>query len=205
MQVDDYKGINAFMEYMAIRLHFTSGYDYFKYNGKTKIKPHTFLARKDKYFFEKIGGKYKNGELVDFFMANFVNDTPAWSGSIAGDQGEKAYLKWLGKIQSLSYKTKEELNVAKKRKGDSPISSLFMNKNGHPLLLKMYLGGQVSKETMLLLNRQYRHFGYWNKTMEGDLIWENEYNALQNYKPFFFKKCKMRPDEFISLFTSVFT
>ena len=35
--------------YMALKLHFTTKYDYFKYNGKTKFTVAQFNKRKDKY------------------------------------------------------------------------------------------------------------------------------------------------------------
>ena len=45
----------AYCEYVSLKNHFTqSGYDYFKYNGKTRLKPATFQKRKDRIFFEKL-------------------------------------------------------------------------------------------------------------------------------------------------------
>ena len=44
----------AYKEYIALKLHFTSDYDYFKYNGKTNVTLHSFEERKDKYHFKRL-------------------------------------------------------------------------------------------------------------------------------------------------------
>ena len=61
------EGFDAYKTYLAIKQHFTSGYDYFKYNGKVKAKIESFLKRKDKFFFRKLQKRYDKDELVEFF------------------------------------------------------------------------------------------------------------------------------------------
>ena len=39
--------------YLAMKRHFTSSYDYFKYNGKVNARVDAFENRKDKFFFFK--------------------------------------------------------------------------------------------------------------------------------------------------------
>jgi len=46
-----YEGLNAYSTYLAIRNHFKTNYDYFKYRGKLKVSETSFLKRKDKFFF----------------------------------------------------------------------------------------------------------------------------------------------------------
>ena len=49
-------GYEAFSLYESLKLHFTKeSYDFFKYNGKTKVSVQSFENRKDKYHFYKIG------------------------------------------------------------------------------------------------------------------------------------------------------
>ena len=53
------KAFDAYQVYTAIKLHFSSSrYDYFKFDGKTKVSIEKFLQRNDRYFFEKISNKY---------------------------------------------------------------------------------------------------------------------------------------------------
>ena len=35
----------AYEKYVALKLHFTSEYDYFRYNGKTSVTPKSFNER----------------------------------------------------------------------------------------------------------------------------------------------------------------
>ena len=43
------EGFDAYKVYLALRQHFTSVYDYFKYNGKVRAGVESFLKRKDKF------------------------------------------------------------------------------------------------------------------------------------------------------------
>ena len=43
-----YEGFKAYKLYLAVKNHFTTSYDYFKYNGKVNAKEDSFLKRRDK-------------------------------------------------------------------------------------------------------------------------------------------------------------
>src|SRR6056300_578565 len=86
-----YEGLNAYKTYLAIRNHFNTDYDYFKYNGKLKVSNDSFLKRRDKFFFAKLERNYRNNELVYFFVANFLDNDSSWSGSLVGSESEKKY------------------------------------------------------------------------------------------------------------------
>ena len=49
-----YGGFDVFKVYLAVKLHFTSNYDYFEYDGKVNCKLETFTKRNDRYFFHKL-------------------------------------------------------------------------------------------------------------------------------------------------------
>ena len=79
--MDIYEGFSAYQTYVAVRNHFKQeSYDYFKYNGKTRVGQDSFLKRNDRYFFAKLQRKLNNDELIGFFVANFINDDSNWSG-----------------------------------------------------------------------------------------------------------------------------
>ena len=44
----------AYKHYLALKLHFSSDYDYFKYNGKTNATQQSFEKRKDRFRFSKL-------------------------------------------------------------------------------------------------------------------------------------------------------
>ncbi|NDG31210.1 hypothetical protein EB118_14210, partial [bacterium] len=65
------EAIEAYRIYLALKHHFTlDNYDYFKYNKKTKVTLDSFLKRKDRIFFAKLGNR-KDKYLEDFLVANF--------------------------------------------------------------------------------------------------------------------------------------
>ena len=101
-------GHEVYKKYLSLRLHFTSeSYDFFKYNRKSKDVPFdTYLARKDRFFFEKISKKYPD-EYEDFFVANMVSGIN-WPGDMIGD--EKVYADWKRTKESLKYKFKTDIS-----------------------------------------------------------------------------------------------
>jgi hypothetical protein len=50
-------GFTAYSEYLAIKRHFTTKYDYFKYNGKVNVSKESFESRRDAYQFQRLSKK----------------------------------------------------------------------------------------------------------------------------------------------------
>ena len=70
-----YGGFEVYKTYLAVKLHFTSkSYDYIKYEGKVNAKLDTFTSRNDRYFFHKLSKRFKEDEILHFFVANFAKD-----------------------------------------------------------------------------------------------------------------------------------
>ena len=175
--MNDYEGFNAYKTYIALRAHFTGNYDYIKYHGKMKINETSFLKRKDRFFFAKIERKHKN-DLVNFFVAGFVNDSSSWSGSLTRGEAEEVYLEWTKKISQLGYLFSEEITTLC---GLGSFSRVYSCSDmGHPILLKEYLGGRLSIETMCIIN-SIVSFERWKLD---DIIWDEVKTLINNYSPF---------------------
>lgn len=179
------EGIKAYTTYQALKLHFTSKYDYIKYNGKIKkITEETFMKRKDIYFFRKIERKYKDEELVNFFVSNFVSDNGlSWVGEMSGIESEKIYAAWKKRIESFSYITKQELlDISDDTEG---LNKLLNSINGeHPPLLKYYFAKRVSPETLLAFDASFNLFEIWDRKIDDDIIWSDVSSFLKKYRPF---------------------
>ena len=65
-------GFEAYAMFHALKLHFTSKYDYVKYSGKTNVTKDQFMLRKDKFQFYKLSRKYKRDELFGFFVGQVM-------------------------------------------------------------------------------------------------------------------------------------
>ncbi len=69
----------AYTLYLAIKLHFTTpNYDYFKHNAKVNSSFNSFIKRNDRFFFHKLTTKYKQEELLDYFVCNFFHIARPW-------------------------------------------------------------------------------------------------------------------------------
>ena len=166
-----------------MKSHFTNRkYDFFKYGGKSRATMSSFNKRKDKYWFEKTSRKYSDEEVLDFLLANFVNaDTPQnlWIGEII-NSGERTYAEWMRRKQSLTYIFKEQ---SEKLLSETDLEKLFSCSKGHPLVLKRYLGGEISLETLMILEKVFSFAKDFDKKLQ-DPVWETVSLKLRKYSPF---------------------
>jgi hypothetical protein len=175
-----------YIYYLALKRHFTSSYDYHKYNGKINASITSFETRKDKFFFYKLS---KRSDAKDFILANMVNDPKIWIGDIVGEQGEKIFTEWTKKQQSLSYVFKTELG-----KLDEDFDSNLITKDGqHPKLLRLHTSGNISQETLIIIDDLTNVFSYWSKKVLDKIIFPDILNRCNKYKPFLnYDKTKMK-------------
>ena len=171
-------GYETFGLYQALKLHFTSeSYDFFKYNGKTNVTVTSFENRKDKYHFYKLSRKYTDrDDLVNFIVANFVEDENSWVGSLLQENAEVNFRKHQKVIQSLSYTFENECrNIFE---GHSNPNDVIVTDGDYPILLTKTLRSEVSIETLCLLNGTLNFFPMWTKKISDTIRW-----------PEFRKKC----------------
>ena len=176
-------GFAAFCMYHALKLHFTSTYDYLKYNGKTNVSQTTFMARKDKFFFYKLSRKYSLQELRDFYVANFIVDNNSWSGNLVGPEAEDNYKKWQKRIQSLTYRFEQDI-IGLLTTCDKPEDMLRVPDNQLPLLLSEVMRGTIALETLVILNDIMNFFPMWAKKIDDDIVWPNWQKKVEKYTPF---------------------
>ena len=171
--------LECYKEYLALKNHFSKpSYDYFKYNGKVKVNASSFDSRKDKLFFQKLA---KHPDVHSFLIANLAIDSKAWIRDLAySETAEKTYKDWLKRQQSLTYNFKQELN-----KLDEDFNNNFLIKdNDHPILLKKFLGSEISLETICILLDLTGAKNHWDKKMQYDLVWDNTRTKIEKYTPF---------------------
>ena len=173
----------TYQTYLSMKSHFTNRkYDFFKYGGKSRATMSSFNKRKDKYWFEKTSRKYSDEEVLDFLLANFVNaDTPQnlWIGEII-NSGERTYAEWMRRKQSMTYIFKEQ---SEKLLSEIDLEKLFSCSKGHPLVLKRYLGGEISLETLTILEKVFSFAKEFDKKLQ-DPVWETVSLKLRKYSPF---------------------
>ncbi len=173
----------TYQAYLGMKSHFTNPkYDFFRYGGKSRATMAAFNKRKDKYWFEKTSRKYSDQEVIDFLLSNFINaNNPQnlWIGEII-NSGERTYADWKMRQQSLTYMFTEQ---SEKLLLENDLEKVFSCSKGHPLVLKKYLGGEVSLETLSILEKVFSFQSKFDKKLK-DPVWETVSMKLKKYLPF---------------------
>jgi len=174
----------TYQTYLSMKSHFTNRkYDFFKYGGKSRATMTSFNKRKDKYWFEKTSRKYSDKEVLDFLLSNFVstnNPENLWIGEII-NSGERTYAEWMKRQQSLTYLFKEQSNELLYNKKLNEVFDCSNNK--HPIVLKKYLGGEISLETLMILEKVFSFVKNFDKKLK-DPVWETVSLKIKKYTPF---------------------
>lgn len=173
----------TYQHYLSLKNHFTNPkYDFFRYGAKTRATVTSFNKRKDKYWFEKTSRKYSNKEIVEFLVANFVavdNPQNLWIGEII-NSGDRKYSDWKQRQQSLTYQFKEQ---SEKLLTENKLEDILECSKGHPIILKKYLGGEISLETFSIWEKVFSFQKNFDNKLT-DPVWETVSLKLKKYIPF---------------------
>jgi hypothetical protein len=173
----------TYQHYLSLKNHFTNPkYDFFKYGGKSRATLTSFNKRKDKYWFEKSSRKYSDKEIVDFLVSNFVStDNPQnlWIGEII-NSGERTYAEWMKRQQSLTYLFKEQ---SEELFSEIKLHDALNCSKGHPPVLKKFLSGKITLETLVIYDRIFLFGKMFDKKLL-DPVWETVSLKIKKYNPF---------------------
>ena len=174
---------DAYRCYLSLKNHFTKDhYDYIKYRGKTRATKQAFYKRKDRFWFEKFERQKSDKEVEEFFVSNFIYSTDPgtmWIGEMM-KEGEGRYTDWKKKVQSLSYIFREEVESLF---DDKKVDEIFDCSKGHPPILKKYLGGDITLETMVICDIIFGYAKNFDKKLK-DPVWETVSRKIRKYSPF---------------------
>ena len=174
---------DAYRQYLALKNHFTKdNYDYHKYCGKSRATVQSFYKRKDRFWFEKLTRNKSDQEVIEFFISNFITCTDPsklWIGEMIRE-GEGRYTAWKKRNQSLSYVFKEE---TEKLFSDQKLDEVFNCSKGHPPVLKNFLNGNISIETLVIYDRILLFGNNFDKKLK-DPVWETVSLRIKKYSPF---------------------
>ncbi len=176
--------LECFELYTAVRLHFTTDrYDFFRYDGKTRVSQASLEKRNDRYFFVKFANKFDNREkLLEFFVANFIH-----SNSWIGNLDEEPYREWLKKKESLSYIFQNEVDalLLDLERKELRFNDLFRCEDRqHPLLLTQFFQGDICIETFIILNEILRFFPALDRGIHEDIVWVKTKRKCEKYVGF---------------------
>jgi len=176
-------GYDLYCTYQAIKLHFTSeSYNFFHYDGKTRVSIDAFQKRRDKFLFHRLARKYRDDEMVPFLVANFVHSDDNWTKSLLEDEAEETYKDWKRTTDSMSKIYVEDLQkIATKE----TFNDLFKVEDGQfPKLLVAFLQKDVTIETMVILNNIFDFIRIWDKKISDDIIYPKVSRKIRKYGAF---------------------
>lgn len=178
----------VYSTYIAIKLHFDRGsYDAFKYNFKGPHKKNATLENsKDRYVYEKLAIKYpKQHDLIEFFLANNLANNK-WIRDMTDD----AYVEWLGKIQSMTYRFNTDMNNLVDFATDRDYTfddCLKVNAASKSVpIISLFSKGIISEESIVTLDVLIDFLKSINKSTVSDPlgILSDTVYRMQQYKPF---------------------
>jgi hypothetical protein len=174
---------DAYRCYLSLKNHFTKdSYDYHKYRGKSRATVQSFYKRKDRFWFEKVSRQKTDKEVEEFFISNFITCTDPsklWIGEMMRE-GEDRYMQWKKRTQSLTYIFREETEfLFQERKFDE----VFDCSKGHPPILKNFLNGKISLETLVIYDKIFLFGKNFDKKLQ-DPVWESVSLKMKKYSPF---------------------
>jgi hypothetical protein len=177
-------GYDLYCLYQAIKLHFTSeNYNFFQYDGRTRVSVDSFEKRKDKFLFHRLARKYDSVDMVSFLVANFVNSDTNWTKSLLEEAAEETFREWRRVTDSMSRVYVEQLKGI--CSDPKEFNSLFEVKDGqHPKLLAHFLQGDIRIEILVILNNIFDFFKIWDKKIDDDVIYPKISRRVRKYGAF---------------------
>ena len=191
----DERGYEMYKLKLAISRHFSGdGYDFFKYKGAIKVKKSTYMAKNDRYHYVKIAEKYPDEhQATGLFVACFLEHGDTWVGRIAGGEGEKAFRRWQGRIESMAYTFETEMKKLLDMLYDAGYNrqQLFepveeLGSPDMPFIYKMLMRREVSFETFIILNMLLKFRRKCEKSLgRGQtMVFRGVKQKLDGYAPF---------------------
>jgi len=189
-------GFKAYRYYLAIKLHFTTEkFNVFENRGNVKGTRDAFNARNDRYIFEKLAKKFDTDkDIIQFFVANFAYGNE--SAIYEGREADSNLTLWNKRKQSITQIFVDDLakmltyiEVNKL----TPASLFTFVDDEYPVALKLFIGGQISIETLRIIDDRHPIIQPWSTNTTVQNIWSSELLRVKKLTGFVkYDKIKMK-------------
>jgi len=174
--------------YLALKLHFTTEkYDVTKTRGAVKASREAFMRRKDIIAIRKLAKDFKQKEVIDFLVANFVSGDK-WGGMF-DIQASEVYKEWKSRKTRRDYQFEQDVELIKLEMEKQGISDPFESIEGqHPLVFRLYLGKKICVESLVSLDKLFS----FSHNVNDDIFLKDVSLLIRKYRPFVKLTDKMR-------------
>lgn len=173
----------TYVMYLALKSHFSSKYDYFKYQGQMRATEAQFEKRNDRYFFQKLAKQYQGDELRDYMVANIIEGRK-WIGDFLSEQGQATYNSYVRRKQSITKTVLDEVQSALEEVSQ-PRDLFHSEEAEYPPILCKKLDGTVGYESLIVLDDFVSYINKFDeKYGSEDIVWGPIRFTIQKLRPF---------------------
>lgn len=178
-------GYETFGIFQALKLHFTQkSFDYFKYNGKSRVSVDSFENRKDKYYYYKLSRKYTDkDDFINLTVSNLLQKENLWVADLMQEEAEVNYRNYLKVLQSLSYIFENDCKLIFEDCKD-PNDLLKVIDGDYPLLLRKALQKDIEFISLCILSEILGFLPMWEKKIADTVRWPTIHQKIIKFAAF---------------------
>lgn len=172
------KTFDCYRDYVALKRHFSSDYDYFKYRGKIRLSPESLEKRRDRYYFEKLA---QRPDYRSFFVSNLSANPDVWIGDLVNSpDAERVHRDWLRRQQSITRVFEQDLDKLR-----DDFNSNFVPEDGQaPHVVSLYQAREITPETLVILDDATSFMDRVKHKVVDTILWPGINRHVNKYKPF---------------------
>lgn len=173
----------CYQQYLALKRHFTSDYNYFKYRGKVNVSKEAFEGRRDKMLFNVLA---KQKDPFKLMVVTLAHKPDAYITDIISEKSKRLLLETEKYQQSFEYSFKRELKKHYEANTgmNNDISEAVKVIDGqYPLVVKDWIAGRISLDTLSVIEKICNGCKNWSKQLH-DPLWTDINRQLLKYRPF---------------------
>lgn len=171
------QSFKCYMNYVGMKKHFKTNYDYIKHSGKVSATFEKFRTRTDVFFFNKVSSME---DYENVLLANIIAKPDVFIREIAEREGHDRYIEWRRVQESLSRVVKDDIT----KLNDDWQTNFISVKGQHPFIMSLYIQKQITMETFTILTHIANIFDYWEKNLLDKIVASDIIKYSRKYRPF---------------------
>lgn len=203
MKLDE---LDVFQMYLAVKHHFTSEYDFFRYKGRLNSKACSYENLVSKPYYNairKLSRTYEAKQLCEYFVSNMLINEGAYLYDVEAE-GKRIYHDFIRRKESRTYIFKQDINRVcmelEKKQQSNFWNSVEVHDGQHPLLFRMFVGSYLAPETMCLLYKINDYLTEWDAKVSDTIFYPVVSRQIRKLSPFIMIKDL---DPYVSLVSDV--
>lgn len=183
-------GYELYGIYNALKLHFKTGssYDFFKFNGKTRISVDAFEKRRDKFLFHKLARKLEGVDAVQFIVAAIRFKPKLYVRDLLEPEAQEWYNTWRKYYEGMSYYFDQDMAKIFERMHEKNITDEYIfyppRDGTKPLIWTMMLQNEIHMETVAILHAITGVLDSWDGAYYEDYQYNGDSMYLRKLVPF---------------------